>query len=530
MASPIQPILNEDQLRLLMGEQHESETLDYKQQLELTGADQRRTIVELAKDIGAMASGLGGYLAIGLDERGRPTGLFTPDHARQLDESRLRQRLQRYLPDGIDLRTADHEIDGNLVGLIYVGPHPDGLVVFRADGQYEKDGATVTVFREGEVFVRRGTQSRRWSQDEARRWIRDQSRRLREEALAEAAAAFRALAATTPGSSRVGDTATELTWNLDVPALVLAVTEQLRRGDDIPFTLLIESGPARAREILRADPQLQGEARQAASEDALAAFGGLLDRLIALAARGIVLQRRDVIDAALAAVFEIYNAGFDHRGLERTDMALPPASLWLAVIERLYGLGALAARKRDWITIRRIAEAAPASEHSNHYGSLLRHGHIMAARAGLLEDPAQQRVGASLLQLALQHVARIDALRPDADPEDERLLSSLCQFDLLVNVATVDATGRFSGSVLYPHFKRFYSHRSDPAAVVLIEDGDARAALFPQDDQALSDVLRSLGHLASGEFFFISGWDGYEDRRIVRFFQEHPPNPLQETL
>jgi hypothetical protein len=291
----------------------------------------------------------------------------------------------------------------------------------------------------------------------------------------------------------------------------------------------MESSAGRARAILRVDPESKGQARLAASDDAAAAIGGLIDRLVALAARGVLLQRRDVVDAALEAVVEVYNAGFDDQGLDRRDIAVLPARLWLAVIERLYGLGALATRKRDWITIRRIAEASPAG-HSDYYSSLLRHGHIMASRANLLEDPNNRRTGASLLQLALQHVARIEALRPDADPEDERLLSSLCQFDLLVNVATVDATGNFSGGVLYPHFKRFYSHRSDPAAVALIENPDARSALFPQDDQALSNLLYSLGRLASGEFFFISGWDGYEDRKIQRFLEAHPPTPLREDL
>ena len=61
----MQPILNEDQLRLLMGEQHESEILDYKRELDLAGPQGRRAIVELAKDVGAMASGRGGYLCIG---------------------------------------------------------------------------------------------------------------------------------------------------------------------------------------------------------------------------------------------------------------------------------------------------------------------------------------------------------------------------------------------------------------------------------------------------------------------------------
>jgi hypothetical protein len=530
MASRVQPILNEGQLRLLMDAQHESETLDYKRELDLTGADRRRVIVELAKDVGAMASGLGGFLCVGLDERGRPTGRFSDDHARELDEARLRPRLERYLPDGIDLRTAVHEIDGAGVGLIYVGSHPDGLVVFRADGIYEANGRQVVVFREGDVFIRRGTQCRRWSQDELRQWMREQSRMLREEAMAEAAAAFRPLheqAQRTEGV--VEGPADALNWSLDVQTLVSAVTDQLRRSDDIPFRLLIDSAPAVARRYLVIDTS-QPDETGVVAEDAEAALGGLLDRIASLAARGIALERREIVDPAVSALITIYNEGFDDRGIDRNNLAIPPSRLWLMIVERLYALGALAARKRDWVTIRRIAEARPAAREGDYYESLLRHAHIMAARAGLLEDPEHARVGASLLQLALQHIARLPELRPDATPDDERFLSSLCQFDLLVNVATVDATGRFGGGVLYPHFKRFYSHRSDPAVVALLEDQAARQAIFPQDDQALSNLLFSLGRLASGEFFFISGWDGYSDRRIERLFGQHPPEELPEGL
>jgi hypothetical protein len=183
VAAPVQPILNEGHLRLLMSEQHESERLDYKRELDLVGPNRRRNIIELAKDVAAMASGLGGYLGIGLNERGKPTGLLTVEQARELDEARLRQRLERYLPDGIDLRSAVHEIDRKLVGLIYVGAHPDGLVVFRTDGIYQGNRRQIVVFREGDIFVRRGTQSRRMSQRELRSWMREQARRMREEAM-----------------------------------------------------------------------------------------------------------------------------------------------------------------------------------------------------------------------------------------------------------------------------------------------------------------------------------------------------------
>jgi predicted HTH transcriptional regulator len=112
MAIPVEPIVNEDQLRLLINEQHESAELDYKRALDLVASGRRRTIVELTKDIAAMASTNGGYMAIGLDDHGQPVGI-DKEHADALDEASLRQQVERYLPAGVELRTAVHESRAN---------------------------------------------------------------------------------------------------------------------------------------------------------------------------------------------------------------------------------------------------------------------------------------------------------------------------------------------------------------------------------------------------------------------------------
>lgn len=102
MTEPVQPIVNEAHLRLLMDEQSESDILDYKRELDLLGPGKGRALVELAKDVGAMSSGRGGYIGVGLDGRGRPTGLLTQQQAQVLDEANLRSKLEKYVPTGID--------------------------------------------------------------------------------------------------------------------------------------------------------------------------------------------------------------------------------------------------------------------------------------------------------------------------------------------------------------------------------------------------------------------------------------------
>jgi hypothetical protein len=88
----------------------------------------------------------------------------------------------------------------------------------------------------------------------------------------------------------------------------------------------------------------------------------------------------------------------------------------------------------------------------------------------------------------------------------------------------VDPEGGSWGGWL-PSFARWNAARGDPAAVAVIEDRDARAAIFPHDDQELADSLRALAALARHLVFAFGAWDGYRDPRIHRFLAEHPPQP-----
>ena len=152
---PSAPV-DEGTLRGLLARSAESDDLDYKQTVHVDGAEGR---TELAKDIAAMASG-GGYLVIGVDGDGVPIVSVPPDLEKHLDPANLSQMLARWLPDGVSFITATHEIDGVRVALIGVDPHPDGLVVMRADGDYTDDkGRAKKRFHAGQTLVRRNTRS-----------------------------------------------------------------------------------------------------------------------------------------------------------------------------------------------------------------------------------------------------------------------------------------------------------------------------------------------------------------------------------
>lgn len=151
--------LDADRLRELIAEQHEYEGLDYKS---TSDPRNQRDLVELAKDIAAM-SAEGGYVVVGSAGDGTAVGIEGNHVRRDFDEARLRGQLRRWLPE-IDLRCAVHDLEGLTVALIWVGGHPDGFAIMAADGQYQDEaGNVVTVFREADVWVRRGSSSIRAS-------------------------------------------------------------------------------------------------------------------------------------------------------------------------------------------------------------------------------------------------------------------------------------------------------------------------------------------------------------------------------
>ncbi|HSS42542.1 MAG TPA: ATP-binding protein [Solirubrobacterales bacterium] len=524
MSDIVLPSVTEDHLKLLLDQQSETETLDYKSELDLLDKTKKpRAQVELAKDIAALLSGHGGHLVIGADESGTPTGLLSVKQVAQLDESRLRKRLEKFIPDGFEIRTASHRIGGKLVALIHVSPHPDGLVVMKADGIYLEGEKERVIFREGDIFIRRGTESRRLGQAELRRHLADLRRRVEDEARAEA---LRSVAPLIEQSQRAeavsAGAADRLSWDLDRRTLVSAVTEQLRRHDEVPLRLLIESAPAQASRILTPDPGEELEDLDSNQDEARAELGALVDKILALAARGLVLQNDTLLELAMEALKSIYDGVADQYGRERSDLLIAPVEIWLALIERIYALGALAVRKRRWRVVAELALQRPEVLREYRYRSWLRHAHVMAARAGLLRDPEAERAGASLLQLALAHIVATPELRPDFEPDDDRLLSSLAQFDILANLAVANVAGSVQGAGVYPHFRRFYGFRSDPAVVALLDDENARSEIYPESDTKLAQALRDLGQIGSDEFFYVSGWDGYEDERIRTFLSEHP--------
>jgi len=331
MAVVVEPILTEEKLRSLLAEKHEQSYLDYKRSHNLA---LRRDNVELAKDVAAMQSeSAGRYLVVGADDLGAPVPDLTPQLAKHFDEATLRPKLAGYLAEPFTIRCALHDIDGSAIALVYVGPSEHGWCIFQAAGEYEDAaGKKKIVFRESDVFVRHGTSSERWNDSDRQRLISQIVARHKEAWRAELRGELDAMAQRDLSARRLEELpSSAVTWKLDAEGFDQLMTELVRRNDDVPLRQLLLKFPADAAQL-----------RTDSTSDEL---DTLLDRLTSVGALAIQFGRSEWVDRVLAAFVSIYSLGFDSNGYERNSRS--DISLWVDILARVYGLGALAVRLDD---------------------------------------------------------------------------------------------------------------------------------------------------------------------------------------
>lgn len=493
----IEPTVSEEKLRQLLDEGHESDLLDFKDTCNL---DETRDRVELAKDIGAMQVD-GGYIVIGADEHGKPTGLINAELAAMLDESVIRKKVLKYLPEPLEIRAATHRIGEALLAVVYVGPNPNGMAIFRADGNHPGGQA----FRMGDVFVRHGTSSERWQQhDIARIYIRAVAA-LKETWRAEVADSIRQSVNAGQHAQELGSAPSEaLDWRLDADTFASTAIEQLRRGDDIPLRLALD--------------RIEVDAGALYSTGFAEEMGTLLDRLTCLAALFIRIGRVEWLEEVVQRLLAIYAIPMQASPVVQDQHA---ATLWLAIAERVESLGALAVRRRLWDIVRRLGLLKTPGR-QEYYRYLLRHVVVRSGNAGLLEP--KERKGVSLVSLARAVVERLDCLRPGLSKSDERILDSICQFDFLAALAAIADRGEVDTAVFYTSFAYFFSERTEPIIERLLEDPQLRNQIFPGSDTDLAAALQLVSRYATSEGFRFSGWDGISSREILDFIRRHTAN------
>ncbi|MDQ7903072.1 ATP-binding protein [Phytohabitans sp. ZYX-F-186] len=507
MSVVVEPVLTIEKLREVLAEGHEQQALDFKRTLDL---NERRDIVELVKDVAAMqAEASGGYIVVGADDHGKIVPDLTPTLAALFDEATLRAKLKKYVAEPFDVRAATHDIGGQMVVLLYIGPNPEGWCIFTADGAYEKQpGAKpTTVFRVGEVFVRRGTASVRWEDADRKRLVQQVVARQKEAWRAEFRTNLAAVDVNLSAQRLEQLPSSAVTWKLDAAGFDELVTELMRRNDDIPLIRMLSQAQTDAAELVGGD---------------LDELKTLLDRVAGFSAIALAYERLRFFERGVDTFVKIYELGVDDHGMRRGNIDAP--RLWLEIAARIYGLGGLAVRNRNWRAVRFLANRKPRGHDFGHYSNWLRHAQVMASRAEILDD----KDNPGLIARTRNVVRSLAALRPDAVPDSDEILDSLCQFDALAGIVVIGERGRISSGSYYTNFARYFSRRTEPAFLLLVSNADARKTLFVGDDQLLADAIREMSYRANREGFNYNGWDGLEDETVIRFLADHPTTQDEE--
>jgi hypothetical protein len=176
--------------------------------------------------------------------------------------------------------------------------------------------------------------------------------------------------------------------------------------------------------------------------------------------------------------------------------------------------------------MRELALQRPDADGAAFYNSWVRHAVTEAARANaFLEVRDGRRVEISLLTLAKAVVENVATPRPDVAADDERILDSLCRFDVLAALVAIHAASSTNSRYFYTSFAHFDSDRVRSILRLLITDDELRAAVFPGDDAELARALRELLRLASSEaarfsHFFVDYGDD-----VDKFIQDNDSNP-----
>ena len=509
-------IVSEEKLAELLALQAEYPELDYKETIDLSTT---AGVVDLAKHVGAMRV-RGGYILGGVNGTGGLTGLLDSVDPRPFDEANLKPKRLRYIAPPLELRTSVIEHKGHRVAMICVLPSAEGCSFFCADGKYEdKNGNEKVVFRKGDVFWRDGTRSVRLDQQgfeevverriatQKEEWIKEQQEiRRRERTDLEAAHVGRELAEAPLGSVHLDLAPQELT---------LAALDLVRKGDTVALRHLLNDATRRARALIESD-------------DIESGLAALLDKLTCLAATFLEYEQQDWFERVIDLLVEVYAMPLREGDVQRFGYSSRISSeersprVWLVVIERVFGLGALAVRRNRWDAVRTLTLQLPEPIAEDGYDTnWLRHTLTMASRAQKFEHEEAHKT--SLLTLARSVVTRLDCLRPDA-PDDEAVLTSLAQFDILSNLVAIDDAGTVDGRTFYPNFARFRQSRIQRVVDRLLTDAAMREALFKRADDDLAIALAEVGHRAREEGFRYDGFESWANTPVGEFIAEHLPN------
>lgn len=504
---------DEEKLLELLATGTEETELDFKATVDLSrGSKSALDFVKDAISMGNLPNG--GYIVVGVDDRGKPAHNEQPVEVAQFDSAKLRARIAKYVDAPVHVVSQPHVVDDRDVVVVYVRPNESGLPVpIKAIGQFDEDGKgnMKTVFSEGEVLIREGTSNVRLRYAHWDGLLSRYRERIRAEARADIDQLIARLAAAQP-NGRDQSRAVLLDVAMDDEALTAAIPAAFETG----------SPPALSRFLNAAAHVVAGES------DVVMSKGRALDLIAATACQAALFDRHEEFAAAMDALWNAYQAvPVPGDGIQLQGRDADHAAHELEVILRVFAVGATVVRTRRWSMMRTIVDRpVPVAPHYT-YGTWLRHALVQASRAGLLLDDDGRERGGQVLSLARRLIAESRLLRPDRGPaarvtvwedlaDDDWILNSLCQFDVVWCVLARALHRGKDSSGFYPSCAAFNQYRAQPALDLIVSDPDVRRDVFGSiSDAQIAGAITTVLELAVGQSHQYGGWWGGVDESLT---------------
>lgn len=488
--------VSKERLLQLLDHRAESDRLDYKETLDLST---KSAVLELAKDVGAF-SALGGHIVVGAKDDGSPGALMDDKAWELFDAAKVTAKLANYLPERVRPEVARREIDGVRYAVLYVPPVESGLVVFPVGGVYKhRSGKDKAVFRCGDVFVRRGTSSTRWQQGDYEAALERVMQNRKDRWLKEHREVLEQVVRGRASQRLAEGPRAALSWTLDEATFSEVVVEQVRAGDLVPLTLMLQELPAAALTTLR-------------GASALGDFMTILDRVALIGVLGVRLNTDGLVRDSVSTLRRLLLVS---REVNEPEWRQEAAEL--EVMIRVYAIGGVAVRFGRLGIVRELAILTiPSLLADRIERPWIREVGVRAARANLLEGTEKRPYLLVRVHEKLRESSYATADLTSSHVEE--LLDSVLRFDLMACVAVLAAGDDADYQTWFPSFAYFYPHRVEPAMLAIIQNGDVRDALGV-DPSDVSRIVRRLTRGAHEAARGIPGWRGWQSDVILQFLQ-----------
>lgn len=505
--------LDESILSRVLAQKSESPRLDHKLTIDLSKTATKDR-VELIKDVAAFANSEGGYIVFGIRNGGSVEGLDEHVYA-GFDEAIIRQKIESCLKPPPDLFV--HRIEdfnGKRLIVLVILPSKDSPLVFLNQGSYkDKSGEVVQVFQPGDVFVRRGSKSERWQQEDVAAVIDRIYERGKEKWLHEITPFLKISAGQSSSTPTLHDAPSPYE---DAVSYGKSIRVLLRSSDERALRETVLTCLDVAREQWR-NTKEKSEAEILAIRDDHLRLA--LDRLALVGLLAISYKTEATFAAVVDALVKVWELGDDRslgfRG--KSSEHLSASVVWRQVLLRVYALGTalvqanLVSWARPLVLQKSTADA---------WLPWLRRTQVTMFREERWDDNA-------LINEVLAYVRDHPEFRPELDLDKDLLTAAVCQFDFLqVAIACLQYDRTDVG---FPSFAKFHTFRTLPMIERAIEDSAVREVLGQPPDQKLADFLRELDRTCIQLSFTSGEWDSNFDQNpiVMDFLRRNPPSAHQ---